>query len=103
MDPEAEPLPLRIRPFDPEPYRPAVHEMLPDGLRQFRRFERHVPRKLLLREPTSHLSFGASEVTFLLCFTFCNVGCKTAVVSYALSLLNSDILYTAVDRKHTCN
>ncbi|KAF5932880.1 hypothetical protein HYC85_029051 [Camellia sinensis] len=61
MDPEVEPLPLRVRPFDPETYRPAVHEMLPDGLRQFRSFDRHVPPELLLREPTSHLSFGASE------------------------------------------
>ncbi|KAF5932180.1 hypothetical protein HYC85_028351 [Camellia sinensis] len=61
MDPQAEPLPLRVRPFDPETYRPAVHEMLPDGLRQFRSFDRHVPPELLLREPTSHLSFGASE------------------------------------------
>ena len=84
MDPKVEPLPLCVRPFDPETYRPAVHVMLPDGLRQFRSFDRHVPPELLLREPTSHLSFGASEVTFLLCFTFCNVGCKTAVAGYAL-------------------
>ncbi|KAF5933342.1 hypothetical protein HYC85_029513 [Camellia sinensis] len=61
MDPEADPLPLHIRPFDPETYRPAVHVMLPDGLRQFRSFERSVAPELLLREPTSHLSFGASE------------------------------------------
>ena len=31
--------------------------------RQFRSFDRHVPPELLLRGPTSHLSFGASEVT----------------------------------------
>ncbi|KAF5932894.1 hypothetical protein HYC85_029065 [Camellia sinensis] len=49
MDPEAEPLPPHIRPFDPETYRPAVHVMLPDGLRQFRSFDRHVPPELLLR------------------------------------------------------
>ncbi|GMP84840.1 hypothetical protein CsSME_00038212 [Camellia sinensis var. sinensis] len=61
MDPEAEPLPLRVRPFNLETYRPAVHVMLPDGLRQFRSFDRHVPPELLLREPTSHLSFGASK------------------------------------------
>ena len=84
MGPAAEPLPLRTRPLDPETYRLAVHQLLPDGLRQFRSFERHVPRELLLREPTSHLSFSASEVTFLLCFTFCNVGCKTAIAGYAL-------------------
>ncbi|GMP96823.1 hypothetical protein CsSME_00045303 [Camellia sinensis var. sinensis] len=61
MDPEADPLPLHIRPFNLETYRPAVHVMLPDGLRQFRSFERGVAPELLLREPTSHLSFGASE------------------------------------------
>ena len=31
-----------------------------------RSFERGVAPELLLREPTSHLSFGASEVTFRL-------------------------------------
>ena len=84
MDPEAAPLPPRFRPFDLETYRPAVHVMLPDRLRQFRCFERHVPPELLLREPTSHLSFGASEVTFLPYFTFCNVGYKTVIVSCTL-------------------
>ena len=70
MDPEADPLPLHIRPFDSETYRPAVHVMLLDGLRQFRSFERGVAPELLLREPTSHLSFGASEVTFFLLFYY---------------------------------
>ena len=66
MDPGVELLPLSERPFDPTTYRPASHVLSPDGLRQFRRFERHVPPELLLREPTSHLSFGASEVIFFL-------------------------------------
>ncbi|KAF5933073.1 hypothetical protein HYC85_029244 [Camellia sinensis] len=61
MDPETDLFPLQIRPFDLETYRPAVHVLLPDGLRQFRSFERGVAPELLLREPTSHLSFGASE------------------------------------------
>ncbi|GMP37377.1 hypothetical protein CsSME_00009087 [Camellia sinensis var. sinensis] len=61
MDPGVEVLPLSERPFDPATYRPAIHVLPPDGLRQFWSFERHVPPELLLREPTSHLSFGASE------------------------------------------
>ncbi|KAF5931800.1 hypothetical protein HYC85_027971 [Camellia sinensis] len=61
MDPGAELLPLSERPFDPATYRPAIHVLPPDGLRQFRSFERHVAPELLLREPTSHLSFGTSE------------------------------------------
>ncbi|KAF5934503.1 hypothetical protein HYC85_030674 [Camellia sinensis] len=61
MDPGVELLPLSERPFDPANYRPAIHVLPPDGLRQFRSFERHVPPELLLREPTSHLSFGTSE------------------------------------------
>ncbi|GMP57020.1 hypothetical protein CsSME_00021278 [Camellia sinensis var. sinensis] len=61
MDPGVELLPLSERPFDPATYRPAIHVLPPDGLRQFQSFERHVPPELLLREPTSHLSFGASE------------------------------------------
>ncbi|KAF5932183.1 hypothetical protein HYC85_028354 [Camellia sinensis] len=61
MDPEVELLPLSERLFDLATYRPAIHVLSPDGLRQFRSFERHVPPELLLHEPTSHLSFGASE------------------------------------------
>ena len=57
MDPGVE------RPIAPATYRPAIHVLTPAGLRQFRSFERHVPPELLLREPTSHLSFGTSEVT----------------------------------------
>ena len=73
MDPGVELLPLSERPFDPATYRPAIHVLPPDGLRHFRGFDRALDPELLLREPTSHLSFGASEVTLLLCFTFCNV------------------------------
>ncbi|KAF5934658.1 hypothetical protein HYC85_030829 [Camellia sinensis] len=61
MDPEVELLPLSERPFDPATYRPAIHVLPPDGLRQFRSFEWYVAPELLLREPTSHLSFGTSE------------------------------------------
>ena len=75
MDPEAEPLPLHIRPFDLETYRPVVHVLLTAGLCQFRGFERGMAPELLQREPTSHLSFGASEVTFfpLLYFPQCRI------------------------------
>ncbi|GMP83659.1 hypothetical protein CsSME_00037488 [Camellia sinensis var. sinensis] len=62
MDPEAELLPLSVRPFDPATYRPAIHVLPPDGHRQFRDFARGVPPEMLLREPESHLSLGASEV-----------------------------------------
>ena len=79
MDPGAELLPLSERPFDPVTYRPAIHVLPPDGLRHFRSFDRALDPELLLREPTSHLSFGASEVT-LLCFTFCNVELLTVKV-----------------------
>ena len=70
MDPEVELLSLSVRPFDPATYRPAIHVLPPDGLRQFRSFDRAMPPELLLREPTSHLSFGTSEVTFLPLFYF---------------------------------
>ena len=62
MDPEVELLPLRVRPFDPATYRPAIHVLPPDGLRQFRDIARGVPLELLLREPETHFSYGASEV-----------------------------------------
>ncbi|KAF5933055.1 hypothetical protein HYC85_029226 [Camellia sinensis] len=39
MDPGVELLPLSERPFDPATYRPAIHVLSPDGLRQFRSFE----------------------------------------------------------------
>ncbi|KAF5948213.1 hypothetical protein HYC85_014170 [Camellia sinensis] len=64
MDPEAELLPLHIRLFNPAAYRPAIHVLPPDGLRQFRSFDRRVPPELLLREPETHLSYGASEGDF---------------------------------------
>ena len=62
MDPEAELLPLSVRPFDPATYWPASHILPPDGLRQFKIFNRTMPLEFLLREPESHLSYGASEV-----------------------------------------
>ncbi|GMP41020.1 hypothetical protein CsSME_00011270 [Camellia sinensis var. sinensis] len=61
MDPEAELLPLSVRPFDPATYQPMIHILPPDELRQFRNFDRAMPLELLLREPESHLSYGASE------------------------------------------
>ncbi|KAF5932784.1 hypothetical protein HYC85_028955 [Camellia sinensis] len=61
MDLGVELLPLSERPFDPATYRPAIHVLPPDGLRQFRSFERYAAPELLLREPTSHLSFGTPE------------------------------------------
>ena len=70
MDPEVELLPLSERPFDPATYRPAIHVLPPDGLRQFRSFERYAAPELLLREPTSHLSFGTPEVTLHLLLYF---------------------------------
>lgn len=68
MDPGAELLPLSIRPFDPATYRLAIHVLPLDGLRQFRSFDRALDPELLLREPASHLSSGASEVTFFSLF-----------------------------------
>ncbi|GMP46536.1 hypothetical protein CsSME_00014651 [Camellia sinensis var. sinensis] len=82
MDPGVELLPLSERPFDPATYRPAIRVLPPDGLRQFRSFDRHVPPKLLLREPTSHLSFGASEFTI-----------STPAPGICLNLLNLHVCY----------
>ena len=75
MDPGVELLPLSERPFDPATYRSAIHVLPPDGLRQFRSFDMALDPELLLRESTSHLSFGASEVTSFLCFNFLH--CRT--------------------------
>ncbi|GMP55759.1 hypothetical protein CsSME_00020485 [Camellia sinensis var. sinensis] len=61
MDPEAELLSLSVRLFDSATYRPAIHMLPPDGLRQFRSFDRGMPQELLLRESPSHMSFGASK------------------------------------------
>ncbi|XP_028107510.1 disease susceptibility protein LOV1-like [Camellia sinensis] len=61
VNPEVELLPLRVRPFDPATYRPAIHVLPPDSIRHFRSYVRCAPLELLLREPESHLSFGASE------------------------------------------
>lgn len=62
VDLEVELLPLSIRPFDPATYRPAIHVLPPDGIRQFKSHEQGAPLELLLREPESHLSYGAAEV-----------------------------------------
>lgn len=61
VDPEFKPLPLSDRPFDPAAYHPEIHVLSPDIIRQFRGFARGVPEDLLLSEPESHLSHGASE------------------------------------------
>ncbi|KAI8013516.1 Protein MAIN-LIKE 2, partial [Camellia lanceoleosa] len=60
-DPEHVPLPPRVRPFDLETYYPEVHMLPPDTIRHFRGFARGVPEDLLLREPESHLSYGATK------------------------------------------
>ncbi|GMP24643.1 hypothetical protein CsSME_00001837 [Camellia sinensis var. sinensis] len=86
MDPGVELLPLSKRPFDPATYRPAIHVLSPDGLRQFRSFDRHVPPELLLREPTSHLSFGASEFTV-----------STPAPGICLNLLNLHACYICLE------
>lgn len=61
VDPEFKPLPLSDRPFDPAAYHPEIHVLSPDIIHQFRGFARGVPEDLLLSEPESHLSHGASE------------------------------------------
>ncbi|XP_028071396.1 uncharacterized protein LOC114273783 [Camellia sinensis] len=61
MDPEFEPLPLSIRPFDPTTYHPKIHVLPPDSIHQFRRFAQGAPEDLLLPESESHLSHVASK------------------------------------------
>ncbi|KAI8005047.1 Protein MAIN-LIKE 2, partial [Camellia lanceoleosa] len=61
MDPEFEPLPLGVWPFDPVTYPPEVHVLPPDSIRQFRSFVRGALEDLLLREPKSHLSYDIAE------------------------------------------
>ncbi|GMP71095.1 hypothetical protein CsSME_00029643 [Camellia sinensis var. sinensis] len=58
---EPEPLPLRVRPFDPATYHPCTHILLPRGIRRFNDFARGVPEDLLLRKPDSHISSSATE------------------------------------------
>ena len=84
MDHGVELIPLSERQYTTATYRPAIHVLPPDGLRQFRSFDRHVPPELLLCEPTSHLSFGASEVTLfsLLYFLQCRIqNCRSWLYS----------------------
>ncbi|KAL7259400.1 hypothetical protein ACSBR1_005324 [Camellia fascicularis] len=59
---EPEPLPLRVRPFDPATYHPCTNILPPGSIRHFNDFTRGVPEDLLLRKPTSHLSSSATEV-----------------------------------------
>ncbi|KAL7161749.1 hypothetical protein ACSBR2_042261 [Camellia fascicularis] len=63
MEAEPEPvlLPPKIRPFDPETYHPQTHVLPPEIIRHFRGFTQGAPEDLLLREPNSHLSYGATE------------------------------------------
>ncbi|GMQ01743.1 hypothetical protein CsSME_00048281 [Camellia sinensis var. sinensis] len=56
-------LPPRIRPFDPERYDPQEHILPPATFYHFTNFERRAPPDLLLREPESHLSHQARELT----------------------------------------
>ncbi|KAL7213423.1 hypothetical protein ACSBR2_016029 [Camellia fascicularis] len=68
VDLEAELLPLHIRPFDPATYRPAIHVLPPDGLRQFRSFARGSQQSF----------FCASQRRI----------CHTALPRHAISVLN---------------
>lgn len=61
VDPELKPLPLSVRSFDLATYHPEIHVLPFDSIRQFRGFARGAPEDLLLHEPESHLSYGASE------------------------------------------
>ncbi|GMP25181.1 hypothetical protein CsSME_00002169 [Camellia sinensis var. sinensis] len=60
-EPEYIPLPPRVRPFDLERYRPEAHALPPSTVHHFSGFARSALADLLLREPASHLSHGASE------------------------------------------
>jgi len=59
---ELEPLPLRVRPFDPTRYHACTHVLPLGGIRRFSDFACGVLEDLLLREPTSHLSSSAIGV-----------------------------------------
>jgi len=48
VEPEPEPLPLGIRPFDSAAYHPQTHVLPPGGIRHFRAFARRAPEDLLL-------------------------------------------------------
>ncbi|GMP73312.1 hypothetical protein CsSME_00031101 [Camellia sinensis var. sinensis] len=54
-------LPPRVRPSNPTTYDPQTYVLPPKSVQHFRGFERGAPDDLLLREPASHLSYGATE------------------------------------------
>ncbi|GMP33963.1 hypothetical protein CsSME_00007050 [Camellia sinensis var. sinensis] len=58
---EPEPLPLRIRPFDPVTYHPYMHMLATGGMMRFDDFTSGVPEDVLLRKPYFHLSYGTSK------------------------------------------
>ncbi|GMP73281.1 hypothetical protein CsSME_00031078 [Camellia sinensis var. sinensis] len=63
MAAELEPmlLPPRVRPSNPTTYDPQTYVLPPESVRHFRGFEQGAPDDLLLREPSSYLSYGATE------------------------------------------
>ncbi|GMP74926.1 hypothetical protein CsSME_00032177 [Camellia sinensis var. sinensis] len=56
---EPEPLPLRTQPFDPVTYDPRTHMLASGGMMCFDDFAGGMPEDVLLREPYSHLGYGA--------------------------------------------
>ncbi|KAL7184413.1 hypothetical protein ACSBR2_026549 [Camellia fascicularis] len=52
---------MRIRPFDLMTYYPHTHMLATGGIMRFDDFAGGMPEDILLREPYSHLSYGASE------------------------------------------
>ncbi|GMP59213.1 hypothetical protein CsSME_00022583 [Camellia sinensis var. sinensis] len=62
-EPDVMSLPSRIRPFDPERYNPPEHVLPPITFYHFTDFRRRASMDLLLREPASHLSYQAREVS----------------------------------------
>ncbi|XP_028055782.1 protein MAIN-LIKE 1-like [Camellia sinensis] len=62
-DPDIMALPPRVRPFIPERYDPPTHVLPQAVFYHFTDFDDRAPEDLLLREPESHLSHQAQEVT----------------------------------------
>ncbi|GMP89194.1 hypothetical protein CsSME_00040869 [Camellia sinensis var. sinensis] len=62
-EPDIMSLPPRVRPFDPERYHPQEHVLPLTTFYHFTDFDRRAPADLLLREPESHLSHQAREVS----------------------------------------
>ncbi|XP_028106146.1 protein MAINTENANCE OF MERISTEMS-like [Camellia sinensis] len=62
-DPDIMALPPRVRPFIPERYNPPTHVLPQAVFYYFTDFDDRAPGDLLLREPESHLSHEAREVT----------------------------------------